>query len=67
MKQFDGYFALTDALGKGQQTQKEVVEECPYQNTLESSKKTIIQGSLDLLLVRTYISNEALYLFIPSS
>ncbi|XP_074586193.1 vacuolar protein sorting-associated protein 51 homolog [Curcuma longa] len=43
-------YEITDALGKGQQTQKEVVEECPYQNTLESSKKTIIQGSLDLLL-----------------
>ncbi|KAG6512982.1 hypothetical protein ZIOFF_031126 [Zingiber officinale] len=41
---------ITDALGKSQQTQKEVVEECPYQNTLEASKKTIIQGSLDLLL-----------------
>ncbi|WOL03265.1 vacuolar protein-sorting-associated protein [Canna indica] len=41
---------VSEALTKSQPAQKEILEDSSLQNILEMSKKTVMQGSLDLLL-----------------
>lgn len=50
---------LTDSLTKIQSEQEERPQASPLQIALESSKKTVIQGSMDLLLVTVVVGNLA--------